>query len=115
MLTGESVPETKIPVANMNSKNQIENGLNNLNEKEHSKHILFGGTQVIQTRSFRNEKVKAVVVKTGFDTTKGVLIRSILYPKPGYYIFLKNMYFILILCYKLIFISTMILINISVH
>ena len=82
MLTGESVPETKIPVANTNST-QIDSGLNKFNEKEHSKHILFGGTQVIQTRSFGSEKVKAVVVKTGFYTTKGVLIRSILYPKPG--------------------------------
>ena len=85
MLTGESVPETKIPVANTNSKIKIDGGLNKLNEKEHSKHILFGGTQVIQTRSLGNEKVKAVVIKTGYYTTKGVLIRSILYPKPGYY------------------------------
>ena len=82
MLTGESVPETKIAVANTNSKN-VDSGLNKVNEKEHSKHLLFGGTQVIQTRSFGDEKVKAVVYKTGFNTTKGVLIRSILYPKPG--------------------------------
>lgn len=28
------------------------------------------------------EEAKALVVRTGFDTTKGLLVKSILYPKP---------------------------------
>jgi cation-transporting ATPase 13A2 len=60
---GESVPVTKT-------------GLPNLPDiiydpKEHARHTLFCGTQVIQTRYFGNEKVLAVVVRTGFSTAKG--------------------------------------------
>lgn len=39
--------------------------------KEHARHTLFCGTSVIQTRYFGNEKVLAVVVRTGFSTAKG--------------------------------------------
>lgn len=53
-----------------------------LNVKEHSRHIIFSGTQVIQTRFYENEKLRAVVLRTGFNTTKGELVRSILHPKP---------------------------------
>lgn len=53
-----------------------------LNIKEHSRHIIFSGTQVIQTRFYENEKLRAVVLRTGFNTTKGELVRSILHPKP---------------------------------
>lgn len=33
--------------------------------KEHAKHVLFCGTEVIQTRFYGNQKVKAVVIRTG--------------------------------------------------
>ena len=88
MLTGESVPVTKIPIANTRSTSVNVTSSDGppvetkLNIKEHSKHILFAGTQVIQTRYYENEKVKAVVIRTGFNTTKGDLVRSILHPKP---------------------------------
>ena len=92
MLTGESVPVTKIPIANtrstsVNAASDPNQPLQmppetRLNIKEHSKHILFAGTQVIQTRYYENERVKAVVLRTGFNTTKGDLVRSILHPKP---------------------------------
>ena len=87
MLTGESVPITKIPLGHIGKVNK-DNGSSSsendgmLNIKEHYKHVLFCGTQVIQTRCFRHEKVKAVVLRTGFTTTKGELVRSILHPKP---------------------------------
>ena len=75
MLTGESVPVTKTPIS-------ISSQICKIDIKEHNKHILFCGTQIIQTRYFKNEKIKALVLRTGFNTTKGELIRSILYPKP---------------------------------
>lgn len=74
MLTGESVPVTKTPLPNVASVP--------FDHKEHSRHTLFCGTQVIQTRYFDKEKVIAVVVRTGFLTTKGSLVQSILYPPP---------------------------------
>lgn len=71
---GESVPVTKTSLPNVQSVI--------FDQKEHSRHTLFCGTQVIQTRYFDKEKVVAVVVRTGFSTSKGNLVRSILYPPP---------------------------------
>lgn len=84
MLTGESVPVTKTSLPN------IKNVL--YDPKEHARHTLFCGTQVIQTRYFGNEKVLAVVVRTGFSTAKGSLVRSILYPPPVDFKFEKDSY-----------------------
>ncbi|XP_078697393.1 polyamine-transporting ATPase 13A3-like isoform X5 [Branchiostoma floridae x Branchiostoma belcheri] len=74
MLTGESVPVTKTPVPPQSS--------DLYSPEVHQRHTLFCGTQVIQTRYYGGEKVKAVVVRTGFSTAKGELVRSILFPKP---------------------------------
>lgn len=81
MLTGESVPVTKTPLPfhNQSSKDQQ---LVYYDEKEHSKHTLFSGTKVMQTRYYGGVYVKALVVRVGFQTSKGELIRSIMFPKP---------------------------------
>ncbi|XP_064642890.1 polyamine-transporting ATPase 13A3-like isoform X2 [Lineus longissimus] len=80
MLTGESVPVTKTPLPNSgHSGDQVSPPFN---MKEHSKHVLFCGTKVIQTRYYGNQMVKAVVLRTGFMTAKGELVRAILFPKP---------------------------------
>ncbi|KAK6965762.1 cation-transporting ATPase 13A3 [Biomphalaria glabrata] len=80
MLTGESVPVTKTSLPNTNGM-RLENDPE-VTVKTHSRHILFCGTHVIQTRFYGNQKVKAVVLRTGFSTSKGELVRSIMYPKP---------------------------------
>ncbi|XP_066922539.1 polyamine-transporting ATPase 13A3-like isoform X1 [Clytia hemisphaerica] len=86
MLTGESVPVTKTSLNKPLSKEEspIYNSL------RFKRNTLFCGTQVLQTRYFGNEKVLAVVVKTGFTTMKGGLIRSILYPKPVDFKFISD-------------------------
>jgi magnesium-transporting ATPase (P-type) len=48
--------------------------------------------QVIQTRFYGNEKVRAVVLRTGFLTAKGSLVRSILYPPPADFKFDQDSY-----------------------
>ena len=73
MLTGESVPVIKSGIPFSHSE---------FNRKQHFKHIIFAGTKVIQTRYYGLEKVKAVVIRTSFQTAKGELVRSILFPKP---------------------------------
>ncbi|XP_030608317.1 probable cation-transporting ATPase 13A3 isoform X2 [Archocentrus centrarchus] len=77
MLTGESVPVTKTSLPSAG-----KDGVRIYNMEEHKKHTLYCGTHVIQTRFYTGELVKAVVVRTGFSTEKGQLVRSILYPKP---------------------------------
>ncbi|VEL13753.1 unnamed protein product, partial [Protopolystoma xenopodis] len=50
--------------------------------KTSGRHLLFCGTQVIQTRNYADERVLAVVSRTGFQTAKGEMVRAILFPKP---------------------------------
>ena len=53
---------------------------------------------MIQTRFYGNAKVLAVVVRTGFETARGDLIRSILFPKPMDFKFYRDsMRFIMLL------------------
>ena len=74
MLTGESTPIIKSNIPRIDDAFDIES------EK---KKFLFAGTTVIQKRSNNKEKCLALVYATGFNTAKGNLIRSILYPKQG--------------------------------
>ncbi|XP_073434741.1 probable cation-transporting ATPase 13A4 isoform X2 [Dendrobates tinctorius] len=77
MLTGESVPVTKTPLPN------IDNSIPWMAHSgdDYKKHVLFCGTEVIQTKRTNQDLVKAVVLQTGFSTTKGDLVRAILYNK----------------------------------
>ncbi|KAG7163306.1 cation-transporting ATPase 13A3-like 1 [Homarus americanus] len=89
--TGESVPVTKTPIT-LSEENEI------YLPKKHKRHTLFCGTSVIQTRYYGSAQVLAVVVRTGFNTAKGELVRSILYPRPLDFKFYKDaMKFILLL------------------
>lgn len=84
MLTGESVPITKTPLPCI--RDLI------FDTREHSRHVLFSGTKVIQTRYIGTEKVLACVINTGNITAKGGLVRSILYPPPVDYKFEQDSY-----------------------
>ncbi|TPP56644.1 Cation-transporting ATPase, partial [Fasciola gigantica] len=75
-LTGESVPVTKTPLPQRPATDEV------LIISNVARHVLFGGTKVIQTRNYADERVLAVVARTGFRTAKGELVRSILFPKP---------------------------------
>ncbi|KAK7789038.1 hypothetical protein R5R35_010541 [Gryllus longicercus] len=89
MLTGESVPVTKAPPPYSSVNYDVE---------LHKRHTLFCGTEVLQTRFYNREVVKAVVVRVGYLTTKGELVRSILFPKPmGFKFYADSMKFVLLL------------------
>jgi cation-transporting P-type ATPase 13A2 len=83
--TGESIPVSKIPVS--------DEALALLDPSAASihpilaRHFLFCGTKIIRARRPQDvdddEAVAlAMVVRTGFNTTKGALVRSMLFPKP---------------------------------
>ncbi|KAK8775011.1 hypothetical protein V5799_010458 [Amblyomma americanum] len=74
MLTGESFPITKVPVS-------AEDGYTCSANKRNT---LFCGTSVLHSRS-TNGRVAAIVYRTGFNTMKGELVRSILFPKPVHF------------------------------
>ena len=93
MLTGESVPVSKQPAT--------DDSLRLLNLKaptmalEVAKNFLFSGTKIIRARRPQDgpddEAVAlAKVVRTGFNTTKGALVRSMLFPKPSGFKFYRD-------------------------
>ncbi|EHA57052.1 hypothetical protein MGG_06925 [Pyricularia oryzae 70-15] len=93
MLTGESVPVSKIPAT--------DESLHDLNlaaatlSPELARHFLFCGTKIIRARrpveGGEGEAVAlAMVVRTGFNTTKGSLVRSMLFPKPSGFKFYRD-------------------------
>uniref|UniRef100_A0A3B4TLF6 Polyamine-transporting ATPase 13A3 n=1 Tax=Seriola dumerili TaxID=41447 RepID=A0A3B4TLF6_SERDU len=96
MLTGESVPVTKTNLPNPLPGERGEEADSAYNTEDHKRHTLFCGTNVIQTRFYTGELVKAVVVRTGFSTAKGQLVRSILYPKPTDFKLYRDAYLFLL-------------------
>ena len=80
MLTGESAPEQKEPAMGIQG---------NYNPEKHRRHTLFSGTVVVQARpTGAATQVTGVIVRTGFSTAKGGLVRSIMFPAPlgfGFY------------------------------
>ena len=61
---------------------------------ELAKHFLFSGTKIIRARRPQGQNDEAValatVIRTGFNTTKGALVRSMLFPKPSGFKFYKD-------------------------
>lgn len=74
MLTGESIPVIKNAIPNTNDI---------YNPDSDTKYTLYGGTKVIQSRPIGQQQVVGLVIRTGFTTTKGGLVRDILFPKPN--------------------------------
>eukprot|EP00095_Tigriopus_kingsejongensis_P002264 snap_masked-scaffold633_size121756-processed-gene-0.12 protein:Tk02264 transcript:snap_masked-scaffold633_size121756-processed-gene-0.12-mRNA-1 annotation:"probable cation-transporting atpase 13a3-like" len=91
MLTGESVPVTKSALPHGDEEEDYDT-------ERHKRHTLFAGTSIIQTRYYGNTHVLAVAARTGFQTSKGELIRSILFPKPiGFKFYQDSIRFISVL------------------
>ena len=62
---------------------------------EVAKHFLFSGTKIIRARRPQEGQDEeavalAIAVSTGFNTTKGALVRSMLFPKPSGFKFYKD-------------------------
>ncbi|KAG2378060.1 hypothetical protein C9374_008682 [Naegleria lovaniensis] len=82
MLTGESIPVVKTPLPNEGSANYSVDA-----DKSNT---LYSGTHIVQTRKMGDEKVLGMVCRTGFDTAKGKLMLSILFPKPSSFKFYRD-------------------------
>ncbi|XP_072959274.1 probable manganese-transporting ATPase PDR2 [Typha angustifolia] len=79
ILTGESTPQWKVPVAGKLSEDR-------LSIKRDKNHILFGGTKILQHTPDKSFHLKtqdggclAFVLRTGFETSQGKLMRTILF------------------------------------
>lgn len=81
MLTGESIPAIK---------NSIPSTSEIYDRVKDAKYTLYGGTKVVQTRNGGDSPALGLVIRTGFLTTKGGLIRDILYPRPNRFSFYRD-------------------------
>ncbi|KAK5993150.1 putative cation-transporting ATPase [Cladobotryum mycophilum] len=93
MLTGESVPVSKLPAAD-EILLKMDLGASTISP-EIARHFLFCGTKIIRTRRPQDDQdgdavALALVVRTGFNTTKGALVRSMLFPKPSGFKFYRD-------------------------
>lgn len=106
MLTGESLPVSKVPVTDK-ALQLMDLSLANI-PADLARHFLFSGTKIVRARpGAANQRRRlsaedsefgmkqpmrglAMVVRTGFNTTKGNLIRSMLFPKPNDFQFYRD-------------------------
>ncbi|KAF9583283.1 hypothetical protein BGW38_009827, partial [Lunasporangiospora selenospora] len=106
MLTGESVPVSKIPVTDA-AMQHLDLSLANI-PSEIARHFLFSGTKIVRARpgpsrqkgsiQMDEEDLEmeptmrglAMVVRVGFNSTKGSLVRSMLFPKPNDFQFYRD-------------------------
>eukprot|EP00899_Mesostigma_viride_P025895 jgi/Mesvir1/6490/Mv16761-RA.2 len=80
LLTGESTPQWKTPVQGSLPPSEP------LSMKQHKGHLLFGGTKILLHTPDKDAPLKApdggclaVVLRTGFNTSQGKLMRTILF------------------------------------
>jgi len=93
MLTGESVPVSKTPATD-ETLALLDLSTSSVHP-EVAKHMLFCGTKIVRARRPQGDKddegaALALVVRTGFNTTKGALVRSMLFPKPSGFAFYRD-------------------------
>lgn len=92
MLTGESAPVSKVALT--------ETSESPYSMDRNKRCTLFCGTQVLNVQNTDDAHIKAIVIRTGYNTTKGELVRSILFPKMANFKLRKDY----IKCMKLFFI-----------
>ncbi|KAL2266535.1 hypothetical protein VTJ83DRAFT_5887 [Remersonia thermophila] len=93
MLTGESIPVSKIPATDVTLKRMDLSASVMLPDV--AKSFLFCGTKIVRVRRPQDDQdgeavALAMVVRTGFNTTKGALVRSMLFPKPSGFKFYRD-------------------------
>ncbi|KAJ3254236.1 hypothetical protein HK103_007289 [Boothiomyces macroporosus] len=104
MLTGESLPVSKSPIPDQELASLDFEAEEPASSPHMSKYFLFSGTKIIRIRPGNQAELSkkypsiigsrkgaiALVVRTGFNTTKGSLIRSMLFPRPNTFKFYRD-------------------------
>ncbi|EWG83360.1 hypothetical protein R008_O13306 [Saccharomyces cerevisiae R008] len=91
MLTGESVPVSKFPATEETMYQLCDDFQSTQISSFVSKSFLYNGTNIIRARIAPGQTAAlAMVVRTGFSTTKGSLVRSMVFPKPTGFKFYRD-------------------------
>jgi len=86
-LTGESVPITK---------SAIPHNSDVYNVNLHKIFTVYEGTDVLQVNPHQGE-ARALVIRTGFSSMRGQLVRGILFPKPHPFKFASEVYYFMLI------------------
>lgn len=90
-LTGENFPVTKTAVDRLVGTDGTPTVFSLSKNKQHA---LYNGTKVLEAHCLqtdpRSQQVLALVIRTGFTTLKGRLVRSIIHPKPVHFKFFRD-------------------------
>lgn len=92
-IIGESVPVSKLPAVDQTLR--VMNLAASSVSPETARHFLYCGTKIVRARRPQEDHegdavALALVVRTGFNTTKGALVRSMLFPKPSGFKFYRD-------------------------
>lgn len=88
MLTGESIPQLKVPLGDHSSATIGKN----LDLQEHKEHILFGGTTLLVANAGDSSHdippspdrgITGLILKTGFETAQGSLLRTMVHTQKS--------------------------------
>ncbi|PWN47581.1 hypothetical protein IE53DRAFT_335199 [Violaceomyces palustris] len=85
MLTGESVPVLKAPCPDQLIRTSLVSDSATQQLKKLDRHLLYSGTRLIRVRPpcpTTTRVTKGLVIRTGFSTAKGSLVRQMLFPRP---------------------------------
>lgn len=90
---GESVPVSKLPATDQTLR--VMDLAASSVSPETARHFLYCGTKIVRARRPQDDHegdavALALVVRTGFNTTKGALVRSMLFPKPSGFKFYRD-------------------------
>lgn len=87
-LTGESLPVSKSPLP--------ASGSSAFGVRDAARHVLYAGTLVLQTRSESpgDGDARALVVRTGFASARGELLRAMLHPKPLDFVYERHAWYL---------------------
>jgi len=93
MLTGESVPVSKLPATDETFA-RLDLAASTVTP-EMARHFLFCGTRIVRARRPQEDHNRdavglGLVMRSGFNTTKGALVRSMLFPKPSGFKFYRD-------------------------
>jgi len=92
ILTGESVPVSKLAATDKVMQTLVADGSSS---PAISRSFLYVGTKIIRVRKPPADgddfqPALAMAVRTGFNTTKGALVRSMMFPKPSTFSFYRD-------------------------
>ncbi|KAJ1023230.1 hypothetical protein NDA16_003383 [Ustilago loliicola] len=90
MLTGESVPVVKAPISKANLSGILASGQD---LARLDKNVLYSGTKLVRVRPGASQTTKALVIRTGFSTAKGSLVRQMLFPRPISHKFYRDAFY----------------------